>query len=73
MTSQEDDKGMYTRDELVSRLVFAMGGRAAEELVFGAPTTGASSDIENATKIARSMLTEYGFSRCPGPVRSRTR
>lgn len=69
MTSQEDDKGMYTRDELFSRLVFAMGGRAAEELVFGAPTTGASSDIENATKIARSMLTEYGFSPDLGTVK----
>ena len=46
-----------------------MGGRAAEELVFGAPTTGASSDIENATKIARSMLTEYGFSPDLGTVK----
>jgi len=69
MTAQEDDKGMYTRDELFARLVFAMGGRAAEELVFGAPTTGASSDIENATKIARSMLTEYGFSPDLGTVK----
>ena len=69
MTAQEDDKGMYTRDELFSRLVFAMGGRAAEELVFGAPTTGASSDIEHATKIARSMLTEYGFSPDLGTVK----
>ena len=46
-----------------------MGGRAAEELVFGAPTTGASSDIEHATKIARSMLTEYGFSPDLGTVK----
>ncbi|QCB29257.1 ATP-dependent zinc metalloprotease FtsH [Corynebacterium endometrii] len=69
MTAQEDDKGMYTRDELFARLVFAMGGRAAEELVFGAPTTGASSDIENATKIARAMLTEYGFSPDLGTVK----
>lgn len=69
MTAQEDDKGMYTRDELFARLVFAMGGRAAEELVFGTPTTGASSDIEMATKIARSMLTEYGFSPELGTVK----
>ncbi|AKE39947.1 ATP-dependent zinc metalloprotease FtsH [Corynebacterium camporealensis] len=69
MTSQEDDKGMYTRDELFSRLVFAMGGRAAEELVFGTPTTGASADIEQATKIARAMLTEYGFSPDLGTVK----
>ena len=69
MTSQEDDKGLYTRDELFARLVFAMGGRASEELVFGTPTTGASSDIENATKIARAMLTEYGFSPELGTVK----
>lgn len=69
MTSQEDDKGLYTRDEMFARLVFAMGGRAAEELVFGTPTTGASSDIENATKIARAMLTEYGFSPELGTVK----
>src|SRR5699024_7798543 len=69
MTAQEDDKGMYTRDELFARLIFAMGGRAAEELVFGTPTTGASSDIEQATKIARAMITEYGFSPELGTVK----
>ncbi|MGP6174636.1 ATP-dependent zinc metalloprotease FtsH [Corynebacterium sp. A21] len=69
MTSQEDDKGMYNRDELFARLVFAMGGRAAEELVFGEPTTGASSDIEQATKIARAMVTEYGMSPVLGTVK----
>ena len=53
--------GRRTEDQLL--------GRAAEELVFGAPTTGASSDIENATKIARSMLTEYGFSPDLGTVK----
>lgn len=62
MTAAEDDKGMYNRAELFARLVFSMGGRAAEELVFGQPTTGASSDIEQATKIARAMITEYGMS-----------
>ncbi|MDY5786456.1 ATP-dependent zinc metalloprotease FtsH [Corynebacterium sp.] len=69
MTAQEDDKGMYNRDELFARLVFAMGGRAAEELVFGEPTTGASSDIEQATKIARAMVTEYGMSSVLGTVK----
>ncbi|AGF73450.1 ATP-dependent zinc metalloprotease FtsH [Corynebacterium halotolerans] len=69
MTAQEDDKGMYNRDELFARLVFAMGGRAAEELVFGEPTTGASADIEQATKIARAMLTEYGMSPTLGTVK----
>ncbi|MGD7001468.1 ATP-dependent zinc metalloprotease FtsH [Corynebacterium halotolerans] len=69
MTAQEDDKGMYNRDELFARLVFAMGGRAAEELVFGEPTTGASADIEQATKIARAMVTEYGMSPVVGTVK----
>ncbi|WCZ39638.1 ATP-dependent zinc metalloprotease FtsH [Corynebacterium jeddahense] len=69
MTADEDDKGMYTRDELFARMVFAMGGRSAEELVFGAPTTGASNDIEQATKIARAMVTEYGMTSSLGPVK----
>ena len=65
----EDDKGLMTRSEMIARLVFAMGGRAAEELVFREPTTGASSDIEQATKIARAMVTEYGMSSKLGAVR----
>ena len=69
MTASEDDKGMYNRDELFAQLVFAMGGRSAEELVFGTPTTGASADIEQATKIARAMVTEYGMSPALGTVK----
>ncbi|APT91392.1 cell division protein FtsH [Corynebacterium sphenisci DSM 44792] len=69
MTVPEDDKGMYNLPELFARLVFAMGGRAAEELVFGLPTTGASADIEQATKIARAMVAEYGMSPALGPVK----
>ncbi len=65
----EDDKGLMTRSEMLARLVFAMGGRAAEELVFHEPTTGASSDIEQATKIARAMVTEYGMSSRMGAVK----
>jgi cell division protease FtsH len=65
----EDDKGLMTRSEMISRLVFAMGGRAAEELVFREPTTGAVSDIEQATKIARAMVTEHGMSSKLGAVR----
>ncbi len=65
----EDDKGLMTRSEMLARLVMAMGGRAAEELVFHEPTTGASSDIDQATKIARSMVTEYGMSAKLGAVR----
>ncbi|MBO0840183.1 MAG: ATP-dependent zinc metalloprotease FtsH [Sciscionella sp.] len=65
----EDDKDLMTRSEMIARLVFALGGRAAEELVFHEPTTGASSDIEQATKIAKSMVTEYGMSARLGAVR----
>jgi cell division protease FtsH len=65
----EDDKQMMTRSEMIARLVFALGGRSAEELVFHEPTTGASSDIEQATKIARAMVTEYGMSARLGAVR----
>ncbi len=69
MSVPEDDKGLMTRSEMIARLVFAMGGRAAEELVFREPTTGASSDIDQATKIARAMVTEYGMSSKLGAVR----
>ncbi|WP_007025427.1 ATP-dependent zinc metalloprotease FtsH [Saccharomonospora iraqiensis] len=65
----EDDKQLMTRSEMIARLVFAMGGRTAEELVFHEPTTGASSDIEQATKIARAMVTEYGMSPRLGAVK----
>ncbi|MDT7798445.1 MAG: cell division protease FtsH, partial [Actinomycetota bacterium] len=65
----EDDKDLMTRSEMIGRLVFAMGGRTAEELVFHEPTTGASSDIEQATKIARAMVTEYGMSARLGAVK----
>ncbi len=65
----EDDKGLHTRSELIARLVMALGGRAAEELVFHEPTTGAVSDIEQATKIARAMVTEFGMSSKLGAVK----
>ena len=65
----EEDKGLRTRSEMIAQLVFAMGGRAAEELVFREPTTGAVSDIEQATKIARSMVTEFGMSAKLGAVK----
>src|ERR1700761_291749 len=65
----EDDKGLHTRSELIARLVMALGGRAAEELVFHEPTTGASSDIDHATKVARAMVTEFGMSSKLGAVK----
>src|SRR5699024_7456833 len=65
----EDDKSLMTRADMLARIVMAMGGRAAEEYMFGEPTSGASSDIEQATRIARTMVTEYGMSARLGAVR----
>jgi len=65
----EEDKDLMTRSEMIARLVFALGGRAAEELVFHEPTTGASNDIEQATKIARAMVADYGMSSRLGAVK----
>ena len=64
-----DDKYSVTRNELLDQLVYAMGGRAAEEIIFDDPTSGASNDIEKATAIARRMVTEYGMSDLLGTVR----
>lgn len=64
-----DDKYSVTRNELLDQLTYAMGGRVAEEIVFGDPTTGASNDIEKATSIARRMVTEFGMSSDVGAVK----
>ena len=64
-----DDKYSVTANELLDQLVYAMGGRAAEEIIFDDPTSGASNDIEKATAIARRMVTEYGMSDLLGTVR----
>lgn len=69
MVAGEDDSGLRTRTQLLGQIVFAMGGRTAEELVFAEPTTGASNDIEQATKIARAMVSEWGMSEKIGPVK----
>ena len=58
----EEEKYLMTKDELVTRLVTLLGGRAAEEIAFSTVTTGASNDIEKATKLARAMITQYGMS-----------
>src|SRR6201994_3372341 len=64
-----EDRYTQTRSEILDQLVYALGGRAAEELVFHEPTTGASNDIEKATGLARSMVTEYGMSSKLGAVK----
>ncbi len=63
-TMQVDEGNHYlmTREELFDQIATLTGGRAAEEVAFGSITTGASNDIEKATKIARAMLTQYGMS-----------
>ena len=64
----EEDRLEVTIDQLQARLAVAMGGRAAEELVFDEITTGAHNDIKQATDIARAMVTEYGMSEVIGPM-----
>ena len=62
MQVPEEEKYLNTKEELHDMIVGFLGGRAAEEIVFGSVTTGASNDIEKATSIARSMVTQYGMS-----------
>jgi len=69
MVLPTEDKYSQTRAELLDQLAYAMGGRAAEELVFHDPTTGASNDIEKATATARAMVTQYGMSEKLGAVK----
>lgn len=62
MQTPEEEKFLNTKKELEAMIVVALGGRAAEEIVFDTVTTGASNDIEQATKLARAMITRYGMS-----------
>ena len=57
-----EDRYSMSRNQLLDQMAYAMGGRTAEEVVFHDPTTGASNDIEQATKIARAMITRYGMT-----------
>ena len=66
-TIPTEDRSLITRNQLEARLAMAMGGRVAEELVFGEITTGASNDLEQATNIAQTMVTRYGMSKKLGP------
>lgn len=62
MQVDEGEKHLMTKDEALARIAVLTGGRSAEELIFGNFTSGASNDIEQATKIARAMITRYGMS-----------
>ena len=69
MVMPDEDKYSRTRGELLDQMAYMMGGRAAEELVFHDPTTGAANDIEKATKVARAMVMQYGMSERVGSVK----
>jgi cell division protease FtsH len=64
----EDDRHNYSEEYLRARIIGAMGGRAAEEVVYNGRTTGAESDMQNATDLARQMVTRWGMSEKLGPV-----
>ena len=68
MTLPAEDRYCVSKDELLAAITYAMGGRAAEELVFEHFSTGAANDLEKATKIARDMVCSYGMSEKLGPV-----
>ena len=69
MVLPEEDKYSVTRSQMQGQLAYMLGGRAAEELIFHDPTTGASNDIEKATNVARAMVTQYGMTERLGAVR----
>ena len=69
MVLPEEDKYSTTRNEMLDQLAYMLGGRAAEEMVFHDPTTGASNDIEKATGLARAMVMQYGMSERIGAIR----
>jgi cell division protease FtsH len=68
LSTPETDRFNYARDELIAKIKVALGGRAAEKVVFGDLTTGAESDIQNLTQVARGMVGRWGMSDAIGPV-----
>ncbi len=69
MVLPEQEKYSTTRSEMQNQLAYMLGGRAAEELIFHDPTTGASNDIEKATALARAMVMQYGMTERLGAIR----
>ena len=69
MVLPDDDKYSTTRNQLLDQLAYSLGGRAAEELIFHDPSTGASNDIEKATALARAMVTQYGMTENIGAIK----
>ncbi len=68
MVLPDEDKYSQTRGEMLDSLAYMLGGRAAEELIFHDPTTGAGNDIEKATSVARAMVTKYGMTESLGAI-----
>jgi cell division protease FtsH len=69
MVLPDQDKYSTTRNQLLDQLAYSLGGRAAEELIFHDPSTGASNDIEKATALARAMVTQYGMTEAIGAIK----
>ncbi|MBJ7356967.1 ATP-dependent zinc metalloprotease FtsH [Nocardioides sp.] len=69
MVLPDEDKYSQTRSEMLDKLAYMLGGRAAEEMVFHDPTTGAGNDIEKATSVARAMVTQYGMTERLGAIK----
>ena len=69
MVLPDEDKYSTTRNQLLDQLAYSLGGRAAEELIFHDPSTGASNDIEKATALARAMVTQYGMTEAIGAIK----
>lgn len=69
MVLPDEDRYSVTRNQLLDKLAYSLGGRAAEELIFHDPSTGASDDIEKATTLARAMVTQYGMTEAIGAIK----
>ena len=69
MVLPDQDKYSTTRSEMLNQLAYMLGGRAAEALIFHDPTTGAANDIEKATSVARSMVTQFGMTERLGAIK----
>jgi cell division protease FtsH len=69
MVLPDEDKYSQTRGEMLDKLAYMLGGRAAEEMVFHDPTTGAGNDIDKATNLARAMVTQYGMTERLGAIK----
>ena len=68
LSTPDSDRVSYTREDLEAKIKVALGGRAAEEVVYGEITTGAESDLQQLTQIARQMVGRWGMSDKVGPV-----